>query len=41
MLLIVLLLLLFALFGGLAVNPLFFLIAILALIVFFGSGGRL
>ncbi len=35
-----LLLLILALAGGIAVNPLLFLIAILAVLVFFGNGRR-
>ena len=35
-----LLLLLLALAGGLAVHPLLFLVALLAIVLFLGSGGR-
>ncbi len=37
---IVVLLLILALAGGLAVNPLLFLVALLAVVVFFGRGRR-
>jgi hypothetical protein len=37
---LVALLLVIALAGGIAVNPLLFLIALLALVVFFGAGRR-
>ena len=37
---ITLVLLVLALAGGMAVHPLFFLIALLALVVFFGGGRR-